>query len=99
MNKFVFSNNSGTIRLTVTTDQILTSQNDFTIMAVSGTSTGPLDSNNIHGENFFWSTFKRGMKTTIDAFVTFATTYGLNLTQITSNSSSAIQLVILGSQS
>ncbi len=99
MNTFVFSNNSGTVRLNVKTDQILTTQNKFTILAVTGTSTGPLDPTNNHADNNFWATFKRGEKYRIDQFVTFATSFGLNLTQITSNSSAAIQLVVLGSQS
>lgn len=97
MTKFIISNTSGTVNVHLTTDKILAAQNEFTIMKISGVS--PLDITNNHGEKLIVAAFPRGLKTQIDTLVTFATTNGFNLTQIDGNNSSAVQLVVLGSQS
>lgn len=101
MRDLIFSNDSGSFKVTFRTDLVASGNKNFTIYQTFGLD--PQDVTNNHAEKVMAS-FQRYRKVgggpyNLDEMVQLATHYGFNLTSIDTSGKDAILLVDMGSGS
>lgn len=102
MRDLIFTNDSGSFKVTLRTNLNNTTSKNFTIYQTTGLT--PQDVTNNHAEKVLSSELQRYRKVgggpyNLDEFVALATHYGFNLTSVAADGSGAVLLVDLGSGS
>lgn len=102
MRDLIFSNDSGSFKVTLRTNLSNTTSKNFTIYQTSGLD--PQDVGNNHAEKVLASELQRYRKVgggpyNLDEMVALATYYGFNLTSIAADGSGSVLLVDMGSGS